>query len=121
MTLEQGDIVLVDIADPNGKKCLTPHPAMVLTRSDEICSKDEIWVVAITGRFGVLEDGWFEVPHRANPPHKQTGLWKRSVLKCQWRRRIRKVEIIQKYGRVSMPLLMQVVAWIKNDIDKKKA
>jgi len=119
--LQQGDIVFVNLLDPQNRPCATPHPAMLLQRTDRIAVLDTLWVAAISSEFTEpLQPGWFKLPYRAKPqkPHPVTELWLPSVLKCDWRRPIQKAEILEEWGRVPPGIVDKAMDWIKSDIEK---
>ncbi len=123
MSLHQGDIIYADFPDPNGQPCATPHPAMILTRTDRILAVNTIWVAAISTQYTKpLPDGWKELQYRSkpNPPHPTTGLWKPCVLKCDWREPVEKTKIIQELGRVPLDVLEWALAWVKVDVERLK-
>ncbi len=121
MALQQGDIVLVNVLDPQGQPCRTPHPAMIITRTDRIAKVERIWVAVISSAFTVpLQDGWKKLPFRAKPqpPHPVTGLWKECVLKCDWRKSIEKTDIQEELGGVPLSVLEWAIPWIKAHEEK---
>jgi hypothetical protein len=57
---------------------------------------------------------------KPQPPHPVTGLWKRCVLKCDWRVPIDAADIQYELGEVPPDDLEWAIAWIKADVERKK-
>jgi hypothetical protein len=115
--------VFVNLLDPQGQPCATPHPAVLLQRTEVIANATTLWVAGISSAFTEpLPDGWFKVPYRAKPqkPHPVTELWKPCVLKCDWRQPISRADILEEFGQLPQQTLLAAMAWIKADVERLK-
>ena len=84
MPYEYGQIILVPVADGRGN--VKPHPAVVVSPSDQIVPGAKLRVVCVSTQ---LEDPCpshhIPLPWQ-RPRHPRTGLNKANVAKCNWLR-----------------------------------
>lgn len=82
MPYEYGQIILVPVADGRGN--VKPHPAVVVSPSDQIVPGAKLRVVCVSTQ---LEDPCpshhIPLPWQ-RPRHPRTGLNKANVAKCNW-------------------------------------
>jgi mRNA-degrading endonuclease toxin of MazEF toxin-antitoxin module len=98
MTFEYGQIVLVPV--PDGRGHSEPHPAVILSPTDQIGPGVELRVVCVSTQ---VEDPC--PPHHVplpwqRPRHARTGLNKPNVAKCNWLARVDQSEVIKVLGFV---------------------
>lgn len=106
--LRQGDIVLAQIPDEEGKKIAWPHPAIILNKSADISPTNKIAVVAITTKFHLpLATGEFLMPWSADG-HPETGLWYECIARCAWRPVIDYSMIIRRLGFTPRRILEEI-------------
>jgi hypothetical protein len=118
MPFQPGDIVVADIADPEGNPCGHRHPAMVLRSSP---SAAELWLVGISTSFGTpLPNLWLPLPHDKNR-HPITGLIEPCVLKCNWVVRFPVTLIAGKIGIVPTEIFERAVELIIAEVERKRA
>jgi len=96
MPYEYGQIILVPVADGRGN--VEPHPAVILSPSDQIVPGATLCVVCVSSQ---LEDPC--PPHHIplpwqRPHHPRTGLNKPNVAKCNWLARIDQGDVIKVLG-----------------------
>jgi mRNA-degrading endonuclease toxin of MazEF toxin-antitoxin module len=81
--LAQGQIVLVDVPDPQGRNRKI-RPVIVVTPSDEIVANELVVAVAITGTLPKkLPADHVLLPYH-NDGHPRTGLRRRCAAVCSW-------------------------------------
>jgi hypothetical protein len=96
MTFEYGQIILAPVADGRGN--VKPHPAIILTPTDQITPGESIQVVCISSQ---VEDPspTYHIPLPwQRPRHPRTGLNKPNVAKCNWLTRIDPADVIEVLG-----------------------
>ena len=109
----QGEIVLVQIPDPDWNPCAVPHNAVIVTKTESIDSRDFVHVVGITGSFDEpLPAHWIKLPY-SNGGHVKTGLSKPCVAKCNWVVPVQKIEIIRHVGALHAIRLNQIIEAIR--------
>lgn len=96
-----GDIVDVNVFDPNQQNPKV-RPILLISRSEDIANSDNLAGIAISSseippKPNKLPEDWIELPY-SSAGTCNTGLRKRSVLKCQWLVRFRKDDILCKRG-----------------------
>jgi hypothetical protein len=90
-----GDIVLVNIPDPDGNACDHPRPAMIFRGPD---LAGTIYVIAITSTFSEpLPKFSFLLPWDENV-RETTGLYKRCIIRCDWIVKFDLARVIGKMG-----------------------
>lgn len=94
-----GDIVLIDLLDPQGQPCKAEHPAMIFRGPDEAGTA---YVVAISTTFDEAEGRLAIDMPWAEGGHETTGLWRRCRMKCWWTCRIQ-VQSISRWIGVAPP------------------
>ena len=81
MAVKEGEIVFAYILDPDGNPCQDEHPVMVFRTAP---AATEVWVVGITSKFTLpIPTHWLRLPWHPQG-HSVTGLYRDSVLKCNW-------------------------------------
>jgi mRNA-degrading endonuclease toxin of MazEF toxin-antitoxin module len=108
---EQGRIVAVEAADPQGRN-VKRRPAVIVSRNSEILSGAKISCVAITTAF---PDQPSEecIPLPFSPGGKaRTGLKKRSAALCSWLFQITEKEITKYLGVTPPDELQKILAYL---------
>jgi hypothetical protein len=119
-TLKQGDIVLAQIPDEEGKKIEWPHPAIILNKAADISPDKKIAVVAITSKFNhPLEKGEFLMPWRPEN-HPETGLWFKCIARCAWRPIIDYSVIIRRLGFTPRSILEEIAVEMAHQVKEKR-
>jgi hypothetical protein len=86
MPFEYGQIILVPVADGHGN--IKPHPAVILSPSDQIGPGATLRVVCVSSQVEEpCPDHHIPLPWQ-RPHHPRTGLNKPNVAKCNWLARI---------------------------------
>jgi hypothetical protein len=96
MSYEYGQIILVPMADGHGN--VAPHPAVILSPTDQIVPAEKLRVVCISTQ---LEDPCppYHIPLPwQRPRHPKTGLNKPNVAKCNWLARVDQAAVIKVMG-----------------------
>jgi mRNA-degrading endonuclease toxin of MazEF toxin-antitoxin module len=109
--VRQGDVVLVTLFDPRGQNPKL-RPAVVLTADHEIAADGQIVLAAISTQFDPAKLPKFLVPVPSDPQgHPQTGLRRKSVVKCNWLKAVRCDEVTA-IGRLPHEYLQSVLRQI---------
>jgi mRNA-degrading endonuclease toxin of MazEF toxin-antitoxin module len=96
MPYEYGQIVLVPVADGHGN--IKPHPAVILSPSDQIVPGATLRVVCVSSQVeDPCPDHHIPLPWQ-RPHHPRTGLNKPNVAKCNWLARIDQGDVIKVLG-----------------------
>jgi hypothetical protein len=112
MPFEYGQLILVPVADGRGN--IKPHPAVVLSRTDEITPEVELRVVCVSTQ---LDDPCpsHHVPLPwQRPRHPKTGLNKPNVAKCNWLARVDQGDVIKVLGFAPPQHLARIEQEIRN-------
>jgi hypothetical protein len=119
LILKPRDIVVADIPDPRGKKCVHRHPAMVLRAEAGV---NAIYLVAISTQFDALtiDRNWLPLPFHADG-HPETGLKEPCVLKCNWVVSFLASNVIKKIGIMPVDIYERAVDIILANVEKAKA
>ena len=115
--LSIGDIVLVDLPDPDGLPCNSLHPAMVFRGPDPTGT---IYVVAITSSFDPVEKHLVIPMPWADGGHPLTGLWKPCVMKCWWVVRLKADSVTQRLGVVPAEIAEMAFEYISTAVEEKR-
>jgi hypothetical protein len=96
MPFEYGQIILVPVSDGHGN--VQPHPAVILSPTEEIRLEDRLRVVCVSSQ---VEEPC--PPHHVplpwkRPRHPKTGLNKPNVAKCNWLARVDQGDVIKILG-----------------------
>ena len=119
--LRQGDIVLAQLPDPEGRSIVWPHPAIILNKTNDILPENKIVVLGITTKFAApLETGQFRLPWSPDGD-KRTGLRAECVVKCSWRVAIDYKDIQRRIGFTPPDVWDQIKAEILYQIKKKRS
>ncbi|MBC8355124.1 MAG: type II toxin-antitoxin system PemK/MazF family toxin [Planctomycetes bacterium] len=110
---KQGDIVRVNILDPNGKNPKNRR-AVILTTSEEIDPDGDIVVAAISTKFDPnrIPSEYVQIPWDRNG-HQYTTLTEPSVVKCNWLRVVAAKSVIAA-GRLPGKYLYSVLKVVAN-------
>ena len=111
-----GDIVEVELLDPNGKNPKR-RPVRIVSTAEEIGSSAMLNVAAISSSVpDPLPPDFVELPF-ANPgnQHCRTGLFRRSVVKCHWLDLIHRDRILRRLEFAPGAELRQVASILARD------
>lgn len=110
----QGQIVLVQIPDPDGHPCDGPQNAVIVTKSNLLDTRDFFHVVGISTKFveSTKPPHWIKLPWD-NGGHVKTGLSEPCVAKCNWVCPVEKSQIIKPTGALHDIRLREIIDWIR--------
>lgn len=112
--LRQGQVVEVDIADPNGQNS-KPRPVVILTETDELVDADEFVVAAISTKFDEpLPADYIRVPWSSDG-RARSGLTKPSVVKCRWLRSVKREDVLSTRGHLSNSVMCSIMRMVPQD------
>jgi hypothetical protein len=96
MCLEYGQIILVPVPDGHGNA--KPHPAVILSPTDQIVPGAELRVVCVSTQVqDPCPSHHVPLPWQ-RPRHPKTGLNKPNVAKCNWLARVEQDDVIEVMG-----------------------
>jgi hypothetical protein len=96
MTFEYGQIILVSLPDGHGNR--TPHPAVILSPTDEIVPGAMLRVVCVSSQVETpCPSHQIPLPWQ-RPHHPKTGLNKSNAAKCNWLAAIDPADVIKVMG-----------------------
>jgi mRNA-degrading endonuclease toxin of MazEF toxin-antitoxin module len=96
MPYEYGQIILVPVADGHGN--VKPHPAVIISRSDEIVPGATVRVVCVSSQLEAPSPTYHVPLPWQRPRHPRTGLNKPNVAKCNWLARVDQSDVIRVLG-----------------------
>lgn len=96
MPFEFGQIILAPVADGRGH--VKPHPAVIVTPTDQIVTGDGIRVVCISTQVEAPSPTYHIPLPWKRPRHPKTGLNKPNVAKCNWLARVEPGDVIAILG-----------------------
>ena len=102
-----GQIVWVEIADANGIR--KGRPAVIVTDDNRLQSSTVIEVVAVSSFLPEpLPEDYVLLPWHAQK-HPKTGLNRKSAAVCSWQARISADDIQNVVGKLSGPILLEII------------
>jgi hypothetical protein len=108
-----GTIICANVDEPGGTAA-GPHPAVVLSKQEEIDAGHDLWVAVCSTSFGnPLPSGWFHMPTMPGG-HPTTGLYEACVVKATWLQRVPQSKVIKLYKRAPISVVRQVLNWLKD-------
>jgi mRNA-degrading endonuclease toxin of MazEF toxin-antitoxin module len=111
--LKQGQIILVEMPDPQGRN-VKARPAVIVSDTSEITSEATIWCVAVTSAIPPKKPkDCVLLPIHPNG-HLRTGLKKRSAAICSWLFEISTERIQKILGLVPTKQLEEVLECIES-------
>jgi mRNA-degrading endonuclease toxin of MazEF toxin-antitoxin module len=118
---EQGQIVVLDIADPDGKPATHNHPAVIVSPTDRIEASDIVRVVGISTKYTDPPPAhWIKIPWQRDG-RARTGLDKPCVAKCDWLVKVKKSQLVRPIGAVPTSVLKVIIEQVSTLLALKKS
>ena len=109
--LSQGQVVDVNIVDPNGRNPKT-RPVVILTATDELADADQFVAAAISTKFDEpLPVDCIRVPWSSDGRAK-SGLRKPSVVKCRWLVTLKREDVIAARGHLPSTVMCEIMRMV---------
>ena len=116
---QQGQIVVVEIPDPEGKPCSHKHPAVIFSPTDRIESETHVFVIGVSTKFTEPPpSNWVKLPWQRDG-RARTGLDRPCVAKCEWLVEVEKSQLLRPIGAVSSSVLVTIIEQVQLLISKK--
>ena len=118
---EQGQVVAVDIPDPDGKPSTHKHPAVILSPTDRIATAPFVFVVGISTKFTDPPPAhWIKLPWQRDG-RARTGLDKPCVAKCDWLVKVQKSQLVRPMGAVPTSVLKAIIEQVSRLLAQKRS